>query len=355
MKRRIIVLLLPLFLFGCSKQGSEAVKHVDIQPSPPPPVLPFPVTVVENPEYTETDAFKAQVLALFRAMKYDDLEKLATKYRSSGECFSDGEWKLADFYDGIAFVVGRETDWKIQQQEIQVWINARPHSLTARIAMASFLKNYAWNARGGDFADKVTQENWRLFSERLHQAYNVLSDAKNLEHDDPVYWSIVLGIALGLEMPRPTYDALFKRAIFCQPLYEPFYKARANFLLPRWYGTNGEWEKDLAHSADSIGGDNGDMLYAQVVWDMHCSTYFPNIFEANPELSWARVDRGFAVILKRFPDSLSAKNEGAHLAALANDKDAARKYFTATQGNVDSRDWDAKGDFIEQATWAFGP
>lgn len=353
MKRRIIVLLLPLFLFGCSKQGPEAERHADIIQQPP--VLPFPVTMVEPSEDKEFDAIRVQVLGLFRAGKYDDLERLAIKYRSSGECWADGGWKLGVIYGSIAFVDGSETDWKIQQKEIQIWMDARPLSLTARITMARFLRNYAWKA--GEYADKVPAEDWRLFCERLHQAYKVLNDAKNLEQNDPVYWATTLEIAMGLQAPKATYDALFKQAIICQPHFEPFYEARAVSLLPRWHGKKGEWEKDLAHNADSIGGDNGDMLYAQVVWGMHAnvSTDSGNIFEDDPELSWKRVDRGFAVILKRFPDSLSAKNERAHLAALAGDKDAARKYFTATQGNVDPGDWHAKGEFIESANWAFAP
>jgi hypothetical protein len=67
------------------------------------------------------------------------------------------------------------------------------------------------------------------------------------------------------------------------------------------------------------------------------------------------VDQGFTVIEKSFPNSLAAKNERAHLAALYGDKEKARKYFIQTQGAVDLSDWQAKGEFVDFANWVFAP
>jgi hypothetical protein len=221
--------------------------------------------------------------------------------------------------------------------------------------MARFLRNYAWGARGSGNADTVSDQGWKLFFERLNQATAILDDAKLLNEKCPLYWSTMMGIGLGLQISKEQFNDIFNQAIQAEPDYEGYYETRAVFLLPRWYGADGEWEKDLAQSADKIGGDDGDMLYAQIVWSIHRYDFgnSGNIFEENPQISWDRVDRGFAVIEKRFPNSLAAKNERAHLAALDGDKEKARAYFIQTQGNIDLSVWSAKGEFLDAANWAF--
>jgi hypothetical protein len=66
-----------------------------------------------------------------------------------------------------------------------------PDSITPRVALATGLLGYAWQARGHTFADEVTKDGWRLFHERVTEARRI---------------------------PR-----------------------RTNYLLPRWHGEPGEW------------------------------------------------------------------------------------------------------------------
>jgi len=221
------------------------------------------------------------------------------------------------------------------------------------VELARFLTDYAWQARGSDWASKVTDEGWRLMGDRLKAAAEVLGEAEKLDEKCPVYWSAVQQAALGLQLDKSRYDAIFNQAIKEFPDYEYYYNNRATFLLPRWYGDEGELARDLEKSADRIGGEAGDMLYAQVVWDTHHYGGPTNVLVEN-NLSWARTDRGFQVILKNFPDSLAAKNEGAHLAALAGDQAAALKYFLLTQGQVDLRQWDDQDQFVNCYKWALG-
>jgi hypothetical protein len=350
MKFKIICLLLPLFLLGCSKKSPEAERRANIQPLPS---LPFQITVVETPESQEMNDISNNVVSLLAAKNYDKLEELAAGYRASKAGYADGTWKLGFFYAGTELPDNADdAAWKSRQKEIHDWIGAKPESVTARIALARFLRDYAWNARGSGYANTVTDENWRLFGERLNEAAKVLKDARNLKETCPVYWSTLLGVGLGLQISKAQYNNIFNQAVQAEPDYKFYYQTRAVFLLPRWYGEEGEWEKDLEQSADRIGGEEGDLVYAQVVWSTHHYGEYIDVFEKNT-ISWERVDRGFAVILKRFPDSLAAKNERAHLAGLAGDKEKARKYFAQTEGKVDLTEWHAKGEFIDGANWAY--
>jgi len=350
MNLRIICLLLPVFLLSCSKKSLESERRAAIQPLPG---LPFQITVVKTSEAKEQAEIRYQAATLLNNRDYDNLEDLFANYRDSKQCYADGTWKLMIAYDAIASADELSTSgWESHQKEIQEWIQARPQSITARTLMARFLRNYAWAVRGSGWGRTVSDAQWKLFGDRLNQAWNVLDDAGKLKEKCPVYWSTKMGVALGLQLDKSQFKDIFQRAIAAEPDYVYYYTTRAVYLLPRWYGEEGEWEKDLTHSADSLGGEKGDLLYAQVVWNIHHYGENIDVFEKNT-ISWERVDRGFAAILNRFPDSLAAKNERAHLAGLAGDREKARKYFIQTEGNVDLSVWHAKGEFIEGVNWAF--
>ena len=353
MKIRIVYFFLPLFLFGCSKQNQVAEQRPNVQPSS---ALPFQITVVGSAESQDQDEIKQQAMSFLDAKNYGDLEKLIAQLRSSKESYPDGSWKLGYLYSGFESPGDDAEDaaWQYRQKKIQDWINAKPESIAARITMARFYRDYAWKARGSGYANTVSDKQWQLFGERLNQAGQILNDAKTLNEKCPVYWSTLMQVGLGLQISKEQYNNAFNQAVEAYPDYAYYYANRATFLLPRWNGEEGEWEKDLTQSADKLGVEQGDILYAQVVWNVHLYGEHIDVFKEN-RISWDRVDRGFAGIRKKFPDSLAAKNERAHLAALAGDKTKAREYFTQTEGKVDLDQWNDKGEFFDAAKWAFEP
>ena len=187
MKKLIIWLLLPFLLLGCSKRqqaGSSA--------------LPFNVTPVHTPETKELGDIRNQASALLKAKDYDELDELAAKFRSSKEQYADGTWKLSELYFGLAVsnnfygseIFDHISDKSFEDRivELQDWVNAKPDSITARIALAKVQDDYAWNARGGGYAGTVTDEGWRLFNERQNEAAKTLREAKSLNEKCPLYW-----------------------------------------------------------------------------------------------------------------------------------------------------------------------
>jgi hypothetical protein len=158
--------------------------------------------------------------------------------------------------------------------------------------------------------------------------------------------------ALGLGISKDQHNLVFQEAIQAYPDYTPIYVQRAIFLLPRWYGEDGEWVTDLAKSADKIGGEKGDILYAQVAWSIRGFSSQQNIFEETTNLSWERIDRGGSALEKEFPDSLEAIHMHGHMAGLAGDGKTAKKCLMKTEGKVTLSAWVSKGEFIDFANWA---
>ncbi|MDR3456598.1 MAG: DUF4034 domain-containing protein [Verrucomicrobiae bacterium] len=315
--------------------------------------LPFAVSVVETAESKEWKSTMAVARNYLENKEYDKLEALAAEGRSGEDAWPNGDWKVAPVYGGLAYPASNEAEaWLARQKALKDWIQNRPASITARVALAENLTDYAWNARGNGFANTVSDAAEKLFEDRLAQAAVVLSDAKDLKEKCPVYWTTMMTIARGLQVSKVQFDNIFNQAVQAWPDYPRIYEQRATFLLPRWYGAEGEWEADLAKSADRLGGTKGDILYAQVVSWMHGYSEQHNIFESSPGLSWERIDRGWDAIEKQFPDSLEALNAHAHLAGLAGDREKARLCLMKTGGKITMNQWSAKGEFIDFANWA---
>lgn len=351
-KNKIICCLIPFLLLGCSKQP-----HVI------PSALSANASRIVTSETKELDVVRDQAMTFLREKDYDKLDELAAKLRSSKDCYADGTWKLSELYYALAVsnnIYGNEmfdhiSDKSFEDRlaELQDWVKAKPDSITARIALANVQDDYGWNARGGDYAGKVADEGWRLFGERLNEAVKTLREVKNMDEKCPWYWYEMMRVAGGMQLPKDQLNNIFNQAIIYEPNFVAYYGCRANFLLPRWYGSQGEWENDLAKSADNIGGDDGDMLYAQVVWRVNRVTSFDsNIFQEN-NLSWPRVKRGFEVLEKHYPNALAVKNEAAYLAVFAQDAQTARKYFDETKGQIDGSIWYSKEEFLQFATYAY--
>jgi hypothetical protein len=215
-----IWLLLPIVLAGCSK------------------ISPLNPVLVQPPETKEIYAIKQEAITLLNAREFDKLDALAKDDRDSGACFANGMWKLSYLYDGLDSSVGKGTDadWTNHLSVIMDWVRAEPKSIAARVALANGLVDYAWQARGHDYADKVTAEGWKQFFRRLNAAVEVLDDTRTLEQKSPYWWMVKLRAELGLQAERSQYDKTFNAAIRAWPDYTPFYFHRSDYLLPRWYG-----------------------------------------------------------------------------------------------------------------------
>jgi hypothetical protein len=344
----IVALVLAIGGYSALRLQSRKAQELVVRPVIRP--LPFTVEVTQTPEEKERQEIRDSAISLFTAKDFDALDALARKHRESKEHYADGIWKLSEVYAGLQIDKrsSSDTQWTEHLSALEEWGKTKP-SVTARVALADSLVSYAWRARGGDRT--VTREGRKLFGERLKQATGVLTEARNearnLKELCPRWWSVMLQAALGLGVDQTGYDRIFNEAITIDSTYVPYYARKANYLLPRWHGRPGEWEAFIAKAADNIGGEDGDILYARVVWFTHTYRMFSNIFDEN-HLSWPRTDRGFAALEKRYPDSLAVKSERAYLAGLAGDA-KSRTYFDALGGKIDLSVWDTKDNFVEQA------
>jgi hypothetical protein len=286
---------------------------------------------------------------------FDALENEAQRLRQSKESFFHGSWALTSFYLGVANIEYSTPDAQCIEfiNKIKAWMAAKPDSVTARVALAHALTDYAWKARGTGWADTVTESGAKAMEDRLAQAQEVLQEAKKLPQKCPGWWDTAQRVALGQGMDKATYMALVDEATAFEPTYMDFYSNAVLFLQPRWYGESGEAEQFMEKEADKRKGDEADVFYARCVWLLNLRRLDPNLFDAHPQLSWPRTAKGFETLLKRYPDSLSVLSEFARLSVRAHDKARAKPLFMQVGPKMDSRVWFDEADTFEKARqWA---
>ena len=152
---------------------------------------------------------------------------------------------------------------------------------------------------------------------------------------------------------RESYKEIFAEAVHTYPSYTPFYFMKVWHLQTRWYGGPGEWEAFAKESADRVGGEAGDILYAQILWYVHDNRFYGNPL-GQTAIEWPRARRGFEAIRHRYPDSVFALNEYCFLSGLAPGDRAPlmRQLFGELGNRVDLKVWKTTEKFVHDRQWS---
>ena len=273
---------------------------------------------------------------------FDLLDRAANVARASKLKLAGGDWRLKRIYLALAepFTATSDYEWKQHLQLLKEWATAKPDSLTAPVALAQCYVLFAWRARGEDYAKTVSQENWKLFYERLHEAYVVLAAAADRRQQlCPAWYSVMQQIALGQGWPRETYDKLFAEAVKYEPTWYEYYRQRVIYLLPQWHGEPGELADYLNSIAQGRNEANTALLYFYINESV-------GIYEWNEKQKadphYDLLKKGFLELQKTHGANLRDTNWACYKAVLANDRSFARELFGQLKGDADLRIWDKK-------------
>jgi tetratricopeptide (TPR) repeat protein len=265
-----------------------------------------------------------RVRKALKAHDFSDLDAHAQMLTSETIIKPDGIWPVDEFYDALNGLNDGELNkvWEERIEMFKQWEKANPDSTTAKVALAKCLTSYAWKARGSGWASTVTEEGWRLFRERLERADEALVRVKNR---DPNWYCARQVVALGQGWDRAKYDELVAE---CRKQYPNYYTtifAKAHWILPKWYGGEGELEQYSEQQAGEVSGeDGGDVLYARIAWSL---TKRVNALVPEQHMSWPKINSGFETLKKRFPSSVSVAGALSAIAMEYGAKDAAQAAY----------------------------
>ena len=155
-------------------------------------------------------------------------------------------------------------------------------------------------------------------------------------------------VALALDWPKPRARKLFDDAVHFEPDYPTFYERYANYLLPKWDGDEHDSIDFAQQTADSLGGDRGDIVYFQIATVL--------IHRGNegfrPALDWKRIQRGHAALELAFGPSRAERNRFAFIAVRFRDAEVARQQFAAIGDKWSASVWKTRAAFEKARTWA---
>jgi hypothetical protein len=320
----------------------------------PAKVKPCAVTELNFDNSVNANSFDEQyaaIAALLREEKFDDLDCIADSARSGKTRSAGGMWQLHNIYQGLNDPrVGHATqeDWKDHLARLEKWVAAKPESITARVALADSYLSYGWDARGNETSDTVSSSGWRLFGERSAKARAVLEEAFSLPTKCPEWFLVMQQVAQAQGWEPAETKELFQRAVAFEPGYYYYYRFYAMNLLPKWGGEEGEAERFVTESADQVGGKEGDILYFRVAAYLIC----PCDEVKMDNLSWPRLQKGFAELEEQYGPSLGTMNAYALLAAKAGDSVTADDTFKRIGDNWDKAVWRKETTFTRYKSWA---
>ena len=177
--------------------------------------------------------------------------------------------------------------------------------------------------------------------------------SRRLSPGNPQWSTTALRFALGLQWPRKRAETLLKEGAAIEPLYQHLYVNMATFLLPRWYGEGGEWERFATETANRIGGVEGSAVYNQIALRMAVQYTAKAFFHTN-DVSWRKLQWSFADREKLYGTGVQSLNAMCWLSAGVDDKTAARAFMKRIGGQWDQSVWKRRDYFDSFNRWLDG-
>jgi hypothetical protein len=349
--RRTYLAALLVACFILTVQSSHASAQVDRAKTANTTCQPVQLNFDPAIDVHALKAFKLAVAHLLKQGRFDELDCTADQLRSSKARFAGGMWQMQAFYRGLEDPwVGHATeiDWQNHIERLKRWVKVKPQSITARIALAEAYGSYAWDARGTGTSDTVSETGWDLLQERLEKAKKTLDEAATLDAKCPEWYVAMETVARGQNWDLPQATRLIEKAIRFEPEYYSSYGMHATFLLPKWYGEEGDTAKFAKQVADRIGGKAGDILYFQIAMRLVCSCDEPELLN----LSWPRIQKGAAETENQYGASLINLNRLALLAVKFKDATVADTAFKRLGDNWEEDTWKTEHFFKNNVSWA---
>jgi len=302
------------------------------------------------------DNYEAAIRRHFDKEEFELLDNLAASARSTKARLPGGFWTIHIIYLPLleppqGTDKATDADFQAHIDRLKRWIAQRPKSITARVALAGTYLNYAAHARGGGYADTVTEDGWRLYGERSAIAGKILAEAWDLPEKCPEWFLQMQGVVNAQDGSPPMQKAMFEKAVAFEPGYQYYYRLRADHLLPKWGGEEGDAAAFAAESSDRLGGKNGDMMYFLIASFLNCAC---DVQAGLHAMSWPRIKRGYAALEETYGVSLQNLNKMALMAWMAQDGEYAQTVMTRIGENWDQDTWRKREYFDQGREWAKG-
>jgi hypothetical protein len=319
------------------------------QPAPAP-------TPTSLPDETDTQ-FQAHIANLLAQENFAQLEQIAQQLRVDKSRVKGGTWKLSLFYDGVGELLSKnsssESDWQTHLAIVKKWVAASPQSATARISLASAYLDYAYAARGSGYANSVSDSGWQRFYKRVAWAKSTLLEAAQLQEKCPHWYEAMQQVAVDEGWDKQDARALLDQAAAFEPTYYHYYRMYANYLLPKWYGEEGETQAFAEEIAAKLPEPDASITYYEIASLIACQCSSER--DSLAGVSWPRVRDGYENLVRLYGTSEIKSNRFAYMSYVAGDKSSAQQAFASIQNGRSHLVWRSEANFNAAQAWANQP
>ena len=141
-----------------------------------------------------------------------------------------------------------------------------PNTSTAYFIKGKFYLSFAWKARGGGYANQVTEEGWKGFREKLSVADAAFRKAWSLNPKDSRVPTQMIEIAVCLQRDRNEMELWFKRGMELNTNDYELCSEKLRYLKPEWYGS---CEDMVAFGRQCVASNNWGGRVPLVLADAH--------------------------------------------------------------------------------------
>ena len=200
---------------------------------------------------------------------------------------------------------------------------------TGKLVEGAFWIDYAWQGRTTKYANEVTDENWKLFGERLPRAQAALEKAYALDASDPRACYGMMTVELGQGEGRERLETWFHRTMDADPDDYEACSSKLYYLEPKWYGD----ARDMlafGHECQATANWAARLPYILPRAHAKLASYedTPLDYWKKPEV-WADLQQFYKAALAANPDSVSDRSAYAFSAYRARQWKLANELFEA--------------------------
>lgn len=255
--------------------------------------------------------------------RFDVIELVAKKWDGLTDNFRNREHETpTSFLMQMmqAHLLPNETEAK-RNARYEKWIEENPDNCQfMRILMGRIYLAAGYRARGGGFANTVTDEGWKAFYENMAKMWKVIEPVYEQEEVLAEAYASAVIAGKNLQWERAEVNEYLRKAFAKSPNYHRTFAEEAVARLPRWGGAPGDTAEFSEKLADKIGGDDGDIMYAQIGRHLINFVKFEQL-STDVGFSQERMVRGMMLLSERQSDTY-LWNQTLLFAAMIDDEEA---------------------------------
>lgn len=278
---------------------------------------------VECPEHLREEMDEAKIKWGMQILSSDHIDPPFDLWCAGTERFSDGTWKLNSFKSALDQAMKWVTPEKLLPF-IQAWQEKNPNSVAARLVEAQYWQEQAWRARGTGYSSTVSDTDWKKYREGIAKVKAILDQPLLMKSECPEV--AVIRITTRFQMGDDTAEIIkeFEEATKRHPDYKRLYYAVANYLQPKWRGSDKQFDEFARDSMKKTEKYFGAGLYAEIYLAVtlgKCNACYHDFKYMDADLAF----KGFEDLIKKFPDTLNYTRKYLDMACKLEKADLYKK------------------------------